>query len=244
MKIYRCQDYQEMSLVLARLLAAHIRLRPTLRLGLATGSTPEGAYAELIRMHQEEGLDFSQLTSINLDEYIGLAAEHPQSYRSFMNAKLFDHVNIKKAQTFVPSGVAEDPKAEALAYEAMISAMDGIDVQLLGLGANGHLAFNEPADSFAGPCHVVDLVQETLEANARFFASKEEVPKQAITMGLGQIMKARQLILAVSGAGKAKALQAALEGPITPQLPASILQLHSDVSVVADAEAAAGLQDF
>lgn len=232
------KDYEAMSLEAARLIGAQVRLYPTSVLGLATGSTPIGCYQELIRMHREEGLDFSAITTINLDEYIGLGPDHEQSYRYFMNEHFFSHINIQEEETHVPSGIAEDPDEEAMRYEEMIEMLGGIDLQLLGIGPNGHFGFNEPADFYTAESHRVQLTENTIDANSRFFESREEVPKQAITLGVGQIMKAAKIILLVNGKHKAEALKNSLMGPITPRCPASILQIHPDLTVICDEEAA------
>ncbi len=216
----------------AGIIASVIRAKPDCVLGLATGSSPIGTYDELARMHREEGLSFARCTSVNLDEYKGLPGTHPQSYRFFMEEHLFSRVDIDRARTFVPCGTADDPAAECAAYDARLEALGGTDVQLLGIGPDGHIGFNEPGDAFVKETHVVDLDPTTIEANARFFASAAEVPRQALTMGMGGIMGARKIVLVASGATKKAVLDAAVSGPITPRLPASILQLHRDVVVL------------
>ena len=216
----------------AGIIASVIRAKPDCVLGLATGSSPIGTYDELARMHREEGLSFARCTSVNLDEYKGLSGTHPQSYRFFMEEHLFSRVDIDRARTFVPCGTADDPAAECAAYDARLEALGGTDVQLLGIGPDGHIGFNEPGDAFVKETHVVDLDPTTIEANARFFASAAEVPRQALTMGMGGIMGARKIVLVASGAAKKTVLDAAVSGPITPRLPASILQLHRDVVVL------------
>ncbi len=216
----------------AGIIASVICAKPDCVLGLATGSSPIGTYDELARMHREEGLSFARCTSVNLDEYKGLSGTHPQSYRFFMEEHLFSRVDIDRARTFVPCGTADDPAAECAAYDARLEALGGTDVQLLGIGPDGHIGFNEPGDAFVKETHVVDLDPTTIEANARFFASAAEVPRQALTMGMGGIMGARKIVLVASGAAKKAVLDAAVSGPITPRLPASILQLHRDVVVL------------
>ena len=216
----------------AGIIASVIRAKPDCVLGLATGSSPIGTYDELARMHREEGLSFARCTSVNLDEYKGLPGTHPQSYRFFMEEHLFSRVDIDRARTFVPCGTADDPAAECAAYDARLEALGGTDVQLLGIGPDGHIGFNEPGEAFVKETHVVDLDPTTIEANARFFASAAEVPRQALTMGMGGIMGARKIVLVASGAAKKAVLDAAVSGPITPRLPASILQLHRDVVVL------------
>lgn len=232
MQIRTVPTYQEMSAIAAGLIAGILRANPAAVLGLATGSTPIGTYDELVRLHDEEGLDFSRASSVNLDEYLGLDATHPQSYRYFMDKHLFDRVNIDKARTAVPSGVAADPAAECARYDALIKSLGGQDVQLLGIGPDGHIGFNEPCDEFVGPTHVVDLEASTIEANARFFASEAEVPRRAVTMGMDAIMGAKSIILIAAGAGKKAILEAAVYGPVTPRVPASILQNHTNVTVL------------
>lgn len=240
MKIYAAKDYNDMSRKAANIISAQILLKPDAVLGLATGSTPVGAYRELIEKHEAGDLDFSRIHSVNLDEYKGLSGEHDQSYRYFMNHNLFDHVNIDKANTNVPSGLAQDPEAECQRYNHVIEEEGGIDLQLLGIGNNGHIGFNEPCDVFEKGTHVVTLTEETRQSNARFFSSIDEVPTHALTMGIGNIMSAKKVLLLASGEGKAKALFESCFGPVTPQVPASVLQLHSDVVVIAD-EAALSL---
>lgn len=237
MIIYKAKDYQDMSRKAANIISAQIIMKPDCVLGLATGSTPVGTYRQLVQWYRKGDLDFSQVTSVNLDEYKGLGPEHPQSYRFFMNTNLFDNVNIDKFHTFIPNGLEEDPEKACQEYNAIIAGSGGIDLQLLGLGNNGHIGFNEPGAAFERETHCVNLTPSTIEANKRFFANEAEVPRQAYTMGIKNIMQARKILLIVSGKSKAKALKEALYGPITPQLPASVLQLHGDVTVVADEDA-------
>jgi glucosamine-6-phosphate deaminase len=232
MQIRTVPTYQEMSAIAAGMIAAILREKPDAVLGLATGSTPIGTYDELARLCREEGLDFSRASSVNLDEYLGLDGTHPQSYRYFMDEHLFDRVNIDKARTAVPSGVAADPDAECARYDALVKSLGGQDVQLLGIGPDGHIGFNEPADEFVGPTHLVDLDPSTIQANARFFDSEAEVPRRAITMGMDAIMGAKSIILIAAGEGKRAVLEAAVQGPVTPRLPASILQNHPNVTVL------------
>ena len=234
MRIYVTEDYQAMSRKVANLLAAQVMMKPDCVLGLATGSTPVGAYQRLVELYRAGDVDFSQVRSINLDEYVGLAPTHDQSYRYFMQTNLFDHVNIDPASTNVPNGMAADPEAECLRYNQVIRDMGGIDIQVLGMGHNGHIGFNEPGHAFELETHVVDLTESTIEANARFFASREEVPRRAITMGIKSIMQARQILVVVSGESKADIVKAAFTGPVVPEVPASILQMHPDVVLVGD----------
>lgn len=240
MKIYVGKNYEEMSRIAANILSAQIMMKPDCTLGLATGSTPIGTYKVLVERCNAGDLDFSQVKSINLDEYVGLHPEHDQSYRYFMQTNLFDHVNIKLENTNVPNGLAADLEAECSRYNDVIHTLGPIDVQVLGMGHNGHIGFNEPSDVFELETHLVDLAQSTIDANARFFASADEVPRQALTMGIKSIMQARKILVVVSGEGKAEIVKKAFAGPVTPQVPASILQMHPDVILVGD-EAALSL---
>ena len=234
MKIYVSEDYRDMSRKAANIVSAHVILNPSCVLGLATGSTPIGMYEQLIDWYRKGDLDFSQVKSVNLDEYVGLAPTHDQSYRYFMQTHLFDHVNIDPANTNVPNGLAEHPEAECERYNQEIRSMGGIDIQVLGMGHNGHIGFNEPGHAFELETHVVDLTERTIEANARFFASKDEVPKRAITMGIKSIMQARQILVVVSGEDKAEIVKKAFYGPVVPEVPASILQMHPNVVLCGD----------
>lgn len=233
MQIIVTKNYDEMSQVAADIYKEHLVKQPETVLGLATGSTPLGMYERLVKYHQD-GLDFSKVTSFNLDEYIGLAGHHPASYRYFMEEHLFGKVNIRPEQIFIPSGVADDPESECEAYEKRLQDAGGIDLQVLGIGVNGHIGFNEPGTPLNSTTHVVELTASTREANARFFESIEEVPTHAISMGIKSIMKARRIILLASGESKAEAVAQAVKGPITPDLPASVLQLHPNVQFVID----------
>ncbi len=232
MKIIRTKSYEEMSYEAAKVLAAQIVLKPNAVLGLATGSSPIGLYEKLIEWNKAGDLDFSAIRSVNLDEYCGLDGENDQSYRYFMDTHLFNFVNIDKANTNVPNGKAADYAAEGARYDALIESLGGIDMQLLGIGPDGHIGFNEPDAFFTKETHVVDLDPSTIEANARFFASADDVPRQAVTMGMGGIMGAKKVLLIASGASKKEILEKALFGPITPEVPASLLQLHPDLTVV------------
>ena len=234
MKIYRTADYQEMSRTAAMILAAQIRLKPDCVLGLATGSTPVGAYEELIRQYRAGYLDFSQVRAANLDEYRGLTRDNDQSYYYFMQQNLFKHVNIRPENTFIPDGSRQDSDEECARFEAVLSQLGGVDLQILGLGHNGHIGFNEPADTFAKVTHCVDLTRSTIEANRRFFEKEEDVPRQAYSMGIGTIMRAKKILLLVSGSEKAAILREVVAGPVTPRVPASILQFHPDVTLIAD----------
>ena len=234
MKIYETKDYQEMSRQAANILSAQVILKPDCVLGLATGSTPIGTYDQLVDWYNKGDVDFSQVRTVNLDEYRGLTRANAQSYYYFMHKHLFDRVNIKLENTNVPDGTQEDAEKECARYEALIESMGGVDIQLLGLGHNGHIGFNEPAADFAVTTHCVDLTESTIEANKRFFEKVEDVPTQAYTMGIKNIMQARKVLLIVSGEGKAEINDKVLYRPVTPQVPASILQLHNDLTVVAD----------
>ena len=218
-------------------MGAQITLKNDSVLGLATGSTPVGMYQELIRRHEAGELDFSRVRSVNLDEYVGLERTHDQSYFYFMNDNLFKHVNIDPAQTFLPDGTNKDTEAECRRYHEVILGMGGVDMQLLGIGGNGHIGFNEPADAFAARTHCVKLAESTIQANARFFASEDDVPRYALSMGIGEIMAAKKILILASGKAKAEAVRGMVAGPVNPQMPASILQFHPDVTLVADAEA-------
>lgn len=237
MRIYEVNNYDELSRRAADIIAAQILLKPDCVLGLATGSTPVGAYGELIKKYESGELDFSQVSSINLDEYRGLSGDNDQSYRYFMNHNLFDHVNIDKSRTHVPDGLEPDADKACADYNELIRSMGGIDLQLLGIGGNGHIGFNEPCEEFICNTHCVSLAQSTIEANSRFFASIDEVPKSAYTMGIGNIMAAKKVLLLASGKGKAQAVYDSCFGPVTPHVPASVLQLHQDVIIIADSDA-------
>ena len=240
MKLIITKNYEELSKIAAEEFSKVIIEKPTAVLGLATGGSPVGMYKELIAKCEKNELDFSKCTSINLDEYIGLNPEHEQSYRNFMNTNLFNHINIDKSKTFVPNGLAKNLEEECKNYDNKIEELGGIDVQLLGIGNNGHIAFNEPGESLSAGTHIISLTESTIEANARFFDSIDEVPKNALTMGLGGIMKAKKIILIASGEGKAEAIQGLFSGKITTDNPATMLQMHRDVVVIVD-EAAAKL---
>lgn len=234
MQIIRAKDYDQMSRQAANVIAAQLILRPDSILGLATGSSPIGTYRELIARYEQGELDFSHVHTVNLDEYVGLDANHEQSYARFMRESLFDHVNIDPASTNIPDGTNADAEAECARYDALIRAFGGVDLQLLGLGPNGHIGFNEPDDAFAKGTHRVALTDATIQANKRFFASEAEVPRFAYTMGIRDIMQAKRVVLVVSGEGKADIVREAFFGPVTPRVPASILQLHRNFTLVAD----------
>lgn len=243
MRFVKARDYDDMSRKAANIISAQIIVKPDCVVGLATGSSPIGAYKCLTHWYEKGDLDFSQVTSVNLDEYRGLAHDDPQSYYYFMNENLFSHVNINPARTHVPDGTIADADEACRKYDEIIRSIGGVDLQLLGLGHNGHIGFNEPDEAFAKGTHCVDLAQSTIEANARFFASREEVPTQAYTMGIQTIMLARKILLVASGEGKADIVEKAFFGPVTPKVPASILQLHADVTVVGDEAAFSKIAD-
>ena len=232
MKIIRTKDYEEMSRKAANLISAQILLKPDCVLGLATGSTPIGIYDQLVEWYKKGDLDFSTVKTVNLDEYKGLTRDNEQSYYYFMHHHLFDRVNIDEENTHVPNGKVENGDEECLRYEALIKSMGGVDLQLLGLGRNGHIGFNEPAADFPKITHCVDLTESTIEANKRFFASADEVPRQAYTMGIGTIMKADKILVVANGENKADAVAAMVQGKINPEVPASILQLHNNVKKI------------
>ena len=234
-------DYEAMSIRAAQLLALRIRELPTAVVGYATGSTPIGMYKELIRMHREDGLDFSRTTTFNLDEYVGLAPNHNQSYHWFMYHELFSHVNIDPSRIHIPDGVHDDLETHCVEYEEEIINSGGIDTQILGIGVNGHLGFNEPGSSLGSRTRIAALTEDTVKSNARFFNHVDDVPKRAITMGIATIMAAKTLVLLASGQNKAAAIQASLEGPVTAMMPASIVQFHPDVRVIIDEAAASQL---
>ena len=240
MQIHLFDTSQQVGQAAAMLIAAQILQKPDSVLGLATGSTPIPTYQELIRLNRDGVVDFSRVTSFNLDEYCGLPVEHECSYHSFMHEQLFSHINIDLAHTHVPDGNAVDQQAECARYDMAINQAGGIDIQVLGIGRNGHIGFNEPADTFVYGCHIVNLTQSTIEANRRFFESENDVPRQAISLGIGSIMNARRILLLATGADKAEAIRAAVYGDINPKTQASILRTHSDVIFLLD-KAAAGL---
>ena len=237
MRIICAKDYKEMSEMAADIIGAQVLLKPDAVLGLATGSTPIGTYEELVRRYEAGRLDFSKIKTVNLDEYRGLTKDNDQSYYYFMHSHLFDHININKNNTKVPDGMEPDALKAGQDYENIIKNYGGIDLQLLGLGNNGHIGFNEPGDEFIDKTHVVDLTESTIEANKRFFASIDDVPKQAYTMGIGSIMRVKRVLMVVNGKGKAEIVKEAFFGPITPKVPASILQLHNDFILIGDVEA-------
>lgn len=232
MKLIETATYEKLSRSAANLISAQVILKPDSVLGLATGSSPLGTYRQLIDWYKKGDVDFDKVISINLDEYVGLSAKDEQSYRRFMNENFFDHINIRQENTFVPDGCAKNLDAACEAYDAHIEAVGGIDLQLLGIGLDGHIGFNEPDDVFVKNTHVVTLDPSTIKANARFFENEEQVPRRAITMGMVSIMQAKKIVLIANGAAKRDILEKAFFGPITPRIPASILQLHPDITVI------------
>ncbi len=237
------ENYEEICKVAAQKFADFIRKKPNCVLGLATGSTPLGVYKELIRIYQEENLDFSLVQTFNLDEYVGLPWEHDQSYYYFMKKNLFDHINVHPNSIHIPNGMASDIEQECLEYEKQIIEAGGIDLQILGIGSNGHIAFNEPFSSLGSRTRIKTLTEKTRQDNARFFKSMDEVPKYAITMGVGTIMDSRSVILLASGSNKSWAIKNTVEGPITAKVPATIVQIHRHATVLVDRDAASELTD-
>ena len=234
MKIIKAKDYDQMSRKAANIISAQVIMKPDCVLGLATGSSPIGTYRQLIDWYNKGDVDFSECNSVNLDEYVGLDITSDQSYVYFMRHNFFDAINIREDHTFIPNGKNTDVAAECERYDNQIASLGGIDLQLLGLGRNGHIGFNEPDQVFTKGTHCVDLAESTIEANKRFFASADDVPRQAFTMGICDIIQAKKVVMVVSGEDKADAVQKAFFGPVTPEVPASILQLHPDFTLIAD----------
>lgn len=237
MRIYKADNYADLSRKAANILSAQIILKPNSVMGLATGSSPIGVYKQLIEWFKKGDLDFSEVTTINLDEYRGIVPDNEQSYRYFMDHQLFRHINIRPENTYLPNGLEPDAEKECARYDGIIQACGGIDMQLLGVGHNGHIGFNEPGGSFERGTHCVSLTDRTIDANQRFFASREDVPKQAYTMGIKTIMQAHRVVVVVSGMDKAQIIRQSFRGPVTPEVPASVLQLHNNVTLVGDKEA-------
>jgi glucosamine-6-phosphate deaminase len=240
MKIIEVKNYQEMSAIAAKYMIEKVMANPTFHLGLATGGTPVGIYANLIADHQKNGTSYEKITSFNLDEYVGLSGENPNSYRFYMDDHLFHYINIQKVNTYVPLGDADDIQKECAEYEELIAKSGGIDLQILGIGSNGHIGFNEPGTSFHSKTHIVELTRSTRTANARFFNSLEEVPTQAITMGISTIMKSKEILLLISGESKSEALHRLITGKVDESFPASVLKNHPCVTIIADEAALAG----
>lgn len=236
------KDYTEMSQKAAEYIIEKVRQNPSIKLGLATGGTPVGTYNKLIEDHKEHGTSYRNVTTFNLDEYIGLAGDDPNSYRFFMDEKLFNHIDIDKNNTNVPSGTNQDNEEECTRYESLVAGSGGVDLQVLGIGSNGHIGFNEPGTSFTSQTHVIELAPSTIEANARFFERIEDVPTKAITMGISTIMKSKEILLLVSGETKNDAMSKLLEGDVTESFPASVLKNHPSVTIIADKAAVSGLK--
>lgn len=232
MRFIKTDNYETLSRMSANIIAAQVIAKPNCVLGLATGSSPLGTYKNLAEYCKSGDVDFTEVTSVNLDEYAGLTGDNDQSYRYFMDTNLFAHINIDHDKTFVPSGIAKDLVAEGKRYDELIESLGGIDLQLLGIGLDGHIGFNEPDSCFTKETHPVKLDESTIEANARFFESEADVPREAITMGMGAIMNAKKVLLIANGKNKKDIVEKAFFGPITPEVPASILQLHPDVTVI------------
>lgn len=243
MKIIKAKDYKEMSRKAANIISAQIIMKSNCVLGLATGSSPMGTYNQLIEWYEKGDLDFAEVKSVNLDEYKGLSTDSDQSYYYFMNRNLFRHVNIKLENTYIPDGTAKDSTMECDRYNKVIQSLGGVDLQLLGLGHNGHIGFNEPGQAFEKETHLVELAESTIEANSRLFENPDDIPKYAYTMGIKNIMQAKKIVIIVSGKEKADIVKEAFFGPVTPMVPASILQMHNDVTLVCD-EAALSKVDF
>ncbi|MGG3805689.1 glucosamine-6-phosphate deaminase [Metabacillus fastidiosus] len=237
MNIVKVKDYDEMSKKAAAFIIEKIHRNPNLNLGLATGGTPVGLYNHLVKDHQKNGTSYKDVTSFNLDEYIGLSSENPNSYRYFMNKHLFNQIDIPKSHTHVPLGDTDDPKQQCQDYENLLIEHGGVDIQLLGIGSNGHIGFNEPGTSFQSTTHIIELTPSTREANARFFDDPNEVPTHAITMGIASIMRSKEILLLISGKSKKEALTQLLQGELSENFPASVLQAHPSVTVIADDEA-------
>ena len=233
-KVIVCENYEEISKVAASVMADVIKNKPDCVLGLATGSTPEGMYQNLVKMNESGEISFKDVKTVNLDEYYPIAPDNDQSYRYFMNTHLFDHVDIDKNNTNVPDGTASDPDAESERYEKVIESLGGVDIQVLGIGRNGHIAFNEPDDALVPDTHVTDLTEDTIKANSRFFEKEEDVPTRALTMGIGSILRAKKIIILASGASKKDAISKLLCGKVSTSCPASFLNLHSDVTLICD----------
>ncbi len=241
MKLIICKNYDEMSAAAAEIVADVMKADPTCVLGLATGSTPIGLYKKLIEKNAAGEIDFSRVTTVNLDEYYPISPENDQSYRYFMNTNLFDHVNIDPTRTYVPDGMAADPATACEEYEKLVASLGGAAVQILGIGQNGHIGFNEPAGALEVCTHVTDLTESTIRANARFFASEADVPTRALTMGIGTILSAKKIIIMANGSAKRDAIVKMLAGGLDTSCPASMLNLHADVTVICDEAALDGV---
>ncbi|HEU5139266.1 MAG TPA: glucosamine-6-phosphate deaminase [Bacillales bacterium] len=239
MKVIAAENQNDMSRKAAAIIIDRVRTEPSMTLGMATGSTPEGTYRELIEDHRRSGTSYSRVTTVNLDEYVGLSSDHPNSFRHFMDTQLFQHLNLPRGHIHIPDGTALDLESECRRYDIIIDKLGGLDVQLLGIGENGHIGFNEPGTSFASQTHIVTLTESTRKANARFFESIEDVPRYAITMGIQSIFQSKQIVLLASGKAKAEAIERLVHGGVSQVFPASILNLHENVTLIADKEALA-----
>lgn len=242
MRVIQVENYEKMSKLAAKIISSQIILNPKIKIGLATGSTPVGLYEELIKLYKEKEISFSEVLTFNLDEYYPLKNSHKSSYHVFMDERLFKHVDIKISNTHIPNGEAENPFEEALRYEKAIEAVGGIDLQLLGIGVNGHIGFNEPSDYFEKETHLVDLSKATLNSNAKYFDYRDSMPTKAISVGIGTIMKSKKILLLASGASKSEIVERMIYGKVSPKVPASILQFHNDITVIVDKEAGKGLK--
>ena len=240
MKLIACENYAEMSGVAAKIMAEQIKSKPSSVLGLATGSTPEGMYAELVKMHRSGELDFANIITFNLDEYYPINRDNDQSYYYFMNQHLYSKVNLKAENLNIPNGEASDVEMECANYDKKIDELGGIDLQILGIGSNGHIAFNEPAEELTAGTHMVALTEDTIKSNSRFFVSEADVPKNALTSGMATIMKAKQIMIMISGKGKNAPLKKLLSGKITCSVPATMLNMHPNVTIIADKDAING----
>ena len=237
MKVIVCENYEELSNQAAKIVSSQLIVKPNSILGLATGSTPIGLYRNLIEMNQKGEIDFSKVKTFNLDEYYPIKKSNDQSYDYFMNEQLFSQVNIDKKNINIPNGEASDAESECARYESLLDEIGGVDLQILGIGQNGHIAFNEPDEKLVAVTHLTDLTQNTIEANARFFKSEDEVPKKALTMGMGSILKAKKIVIMANGANKAKAVAELMDDMISTSNPATMLKVHSDVTLICDKEA-------
>ena len=237
MRVIVCENYEEMSYQASKLVESQLILKPDSNLGLATGSTPIGLYKNLIKQYEKGELDFSQVTSFNLDEYYPISPENEQSYKYFMNKQLFNHINIDKSKTFIPDGETKNPDEHCKKYDELIASHGGVDLQILGIGNNGHIGFNEPDENLITGTHVTDLTESTIQANSRFFEKLEDVPKKALTMGIATILKSKKIIILASGAGKHEAVKELLTENITTNIPATMLKVHPDVVLICDKEA-------
>ena len=243
MRIIVCKDYEEVSKKAAQMILSQVTLKPNSVLGLATGSTPIGMYENLVKFNKKGDIDFSEVRTFNLDEYYNLPKNNTQSYHYFMHKNLFDHININPANVHIPNGMTDDVNAECRRYDELIKEADGVDIQVLGIGNNAHIGFNEPTVSFEKGTHLVELEESTIEANSRFFDNIGDVPKKAITMGVGSIFKSRKIMLIATGENKAEAIYNTVYGKVVPEVPASILQFHSDIVLILDKEAAKLLKE-